>query len=333
MFKDVRLPPAIAKGAQGGPEFLTRIVTTGSGVEYRETKWSEFRGSWNVGYGVKTNDEWDLIYSFFIAMRGRLYGFRYRDYMDYTATDNHFADGDGVTSVFNLYKSYRIEGFDGAVTKFLRRITKPAPDETFTLYLDGVALVENTDYEMDYSTGIITFDSPVAASGFASRTLTTTGAISNNEKVTIAGRTYTFKTTLTGVANQVLIDPAGVENTLANLVYAIYADDDTSGVAYTSATQQNEFVEAESDATTFTVTAKESGSDGNAIGVSETMANASWGGSTLTGGTTDGRLTWTGVFDVPARFDVDKLDANLPEFNYHDWPDVPIIELHPDEVA
>lgn len=209
-FVEARMPSAISQGAQGGPEFLTRIVTTGGGVEYRNAQWSEARGSWNVGYGVKDNTEWAEIYAFFMYMKGKNYGFRFRDQSDHTATNSYFGTGDGTTTLYKLYKSYEIEDLDSNTLRSLRRITKPAPDYDFTVYVNGSPLIEGTNFDVDYERGEVTFNSAPA-----------NGAI----------------------------------------------------------------------------------------------------------------LTWTGYYDNPARFDVDKLDAALPEFNNHEWPDVPVVELHPDEVA
>ena len=40
-FLDVRFPPLISFGAEGGAEFLTDIVVTASGFETRNQNWSQ----------------------------------------------------------------------------------------------------------------------------------------------------------------------------------------------------------------------------------------------------------------------------------------------------
>jgi hypothetical protein len=121
----------------------------------------------------------------------------------------------------------------------------------------------------------------------ATATLTITGAIGNNETVTIGGQTYTFKTALTAgtTANEVLI---GASDAIAldNLKSAI----DKSaggGTTYGSDTVANAYVDGSTNGdTTQVVAAKTVGFHGNLIGVSTTLANGSWGEdvTTLSGG-------------------------------------------------
>lgn len=333
MFYEARLSPAISRGAQGGPEFQTKIVTTGAGVEYRESRWSEIRSSWNVGYGVKTADEWAEIYSFFVLMRGKNFGFRFRDQMDHHAEQNFFAYGDGTSTIFDLYKSYEIDDLNSQTYRLFRRITKPAPDYPFAVYKNGVLLTETTDYTVDYTRGRISFSSAPAGGATASRTLTFSGNPANNDTVTIGDRIYIFKTTLTGMLDEVFIDTS-TSQTIDNLVATIKADLAYLNHAFSPGQPSHTKVTATKlSASTMSVTALEKGTAGNAINISESSAVLSWPSSYLVGGIDGDELSWTGDFDVPARFDVDKLEASLPEYNFYDWPDVPIIELHPDEVV
>jgi hypothetical protein len=90
----------------------------------------------------------------------------------------------------------------------------------------------------------------------------------NGETVTVGGVTYTFKTTLTGAANEVLTyGDAG----LLLLVNAINAGSNI-GTWYGVGTVANPLVYASGSA----VYAKSSGTVGNSIGCSETCANAQW---------------------------------------------------------
>lgn len=40
-----------------------------------------------------------------------------------------------------------------------------------------------------------------------------------------------------------------------------------------------------------------------------------------------GPVTWSGQFDVPARFDTDKLDLTLESLDLGQWSDVPVVEV------
>jgi len=82
-FDDVRFPPQISRGSSGGPERRTEIVVTGSGAEERNSRWADSRRRYNAGFGVKSLDDIHLVVSFFEERRGRLYGFRWKDHLDF----------------------------------------------------------------------------------------------------------------------------------------------------------------------------------------------------------------------------------------------------------
>ena len=128
-FHDVRFPIDIARGASGGPERRTDVVVLGSGHEERNARWADSRRAYNAGYGIKTLDDLDLVIAFFEERRGRLYGFRWRDPLDWkscqpaavpAADDQHIGTGDGATKAFRLTKQY-----GGAHLPWRRDITKP----------------------------------------------------------------------------------------------------------------------------------------------------------------------------------------------------------------
>lgn len=120
---------------------------------------------------------------------------------------------------------------------------------------------------------------PVAAT----QVLTFSGQPANGETFTIGGQVYTFVTALTiGTPNQVKI---GVDTatSIANATAAVMKGDGQD-TAYTAATLKNANVTAVAASTTLTVTAITPGADGNNITTTESIANASWGAATLTGG-------------------------------------------------
>jgi len=162
-FHDVNLPLALAIGANGGPERLTDIVRLASGVESRNTRWSQSRRRWEVGGAAMRADAAHELVAFFEARRGRAYGFRFRDPVDWkscapgqaiAATDQPLGTGDGVRASFQLAKRYQS---GDAWTE--RVITKPLVGSV-VVALGGVIA---SDVTIDHMTGTVTFASAPAS--------------------------------------------------------------------------------------------------------------------------------------------------------------------------
>jgi uncharacterized protein (TIGR02217 family) len=161
MFHEIRFPTAISRAAHGGPERRTDVVVLGSGAEERNARWADSRRSWNAGYGVRSLDDLHAVIAFFEERRGRLHGFRWRDPMDSkscppetapTALDQLIGTGDGATAVFQLTKTY-----GAAFDPWTREIRKPVAG-TILLAVAGATQTPGTDYTVDHSTGILTFE-------------------------------------------------------------------------------------------------------------------------------------------------------------------------------
>ncbi len=67
----------------GGPQRLTEIVTLASGREHRNGRWADSRRRYDAGFGIRSLDALHAVIAFFEERRGRLYGFRYRDRVDF----------------------------------------------------------------------------------------------------------------------------------------------------------------------------------------------------------------------------------------------------------
>lgn len=124
----------------------------------------------------------------------------------------------------------------------------------------------------------------VAKNSLAKQNLTFTGQPANTETVTVGGKTYTYQTTLTNVANNVAIG-ATTSASITNLVSAINAESSASGTGFAAATTINANVTGtKASATVLTAIAKVAGVAGNSIASTKTVTNASWGAATLAGG-------------------------------------------------
>jgi len=156
-FHEVRFPLRLSLGASGGPGRRTDIVALSNGGETRNARWADARRRYDAGTGLRGLEDLYELIAFFEARRGQLYGFRFRDPVDYasappgqavTATDQPIGTGDGVRTVFELAKTYADAG--GAT---VRRIEKPA-DGSVVLAVDG-AILEAGDYVVDSATGLV----------------------------------------------------------------------------------------------------------------------------------------------------------------------------------
>ena len=166
-FHNVLFPEDYSRGAVGGPEFRTTVVSTGSGYEQRNVDWASARCRWDLSRLLYDPETRDQTITFFRARKGRAHSFLFKDWADYfvgmawnpsTKVLDHsgahnFAVGNGSQTVFDIYKVYDSGGFTET-----RRITRPK--STIRVYLNGVLQVSG--FTVNYSTGKITFSTPPA---------------------------------------------------------------------------------------------------------------------------------------------------------------------------
>ena len=124
----------------------------------------------------------------------------------------------------------------------------------------------------------------------ATAVLTATAIVLNNETVTIGETVYTFKTTLTGAAFEVLIG-VSLATALDNLKVAINAGAGEGTVYGTGTTAHPDVTATTNTDTAQTIEAKVANLAGNDIVTTETSTVASWASATMTGGA--GVLTLT----------------------------------------
>lgn len=118
---------------------------------------------------------------------------------------------------------------------------------------------------------------------FASGALSFNGNAVDGETVTIGATVYRVVAVLSDPYDVLIGSSASL--TILNLIAAIMAGAG-EGTVYGTGTLAHPDVTAFSSPGIMNVTAKVEGAAGNAIVTTETMANASWGASTLQGGAT-----------------------------------------------
>lgn len=161
-FHEIQFPTGISRGSSGGPMRMTEVVTLRSGYEQRNTIWADSRRKYDAGLGLQDLKDLYETLEFFEARRGRLHGFRWKDWADYksldpitatSATDINIGTGDNSTTTFQLVKNYSDSG--GSYT---RTIKKPVSGSV-KIAVDSSVQTEGIDFTVDTTTGIITFTS------------------------------------------------------------------------------------------------------------------------------------------------------------------------------
>jgi uncharacterized protein (TIGR02217 family) len=103
-FHSVRFPEDVSYGSSGGPGFKTTVIELASGHEQRNIDWSLARATYDVSYGVKSREQMEDVLEFFMARRGKAYGFRFKDWMDFAIARQSL--GAATTTSTQIYKRY-----------------------------------------------------------------------------------------------------------------------------------------------------------------------------------------------------------------------------------
>lgn len=185
-FHDVIFPEFISYGFTGGPRFRTSVTIDFGGNEQRNQEWNQARHVYDAVEGIKGETEFEALKDFFMSRRGRAFGFRFLDHLDFQAATDPLvrldgnglpvedsngdlvSTGNGAATIFQLYKLY---DSGGAGLRHYREITRPRetsrvstdfPGTTWQVRVNSVAQTEGAmnDYTVDYSTGRVTFASP-----------------------------------------------------------------------------------------------------------------------------------------------------------------------------
>ena len=157
-FHEVRYPVGLSIGSSGGPERRTEIVTLVNGFEERNSPWAHSRRRYDAGAGMRSLDD-------FAALSGQLHGFRWKDWADYktclpsqsvSALDQEIGVGDGVTTVFQLKKTYASGG-----SAYTRDLVKPVAGSV-EVAVAGVVQTLPAEFTVEEARGIVTLNLPPA---------------------------------------------------------------------------------------------------------------------------------------------------------------------------
>lgn len=229
-FLEKRFPTDISLGSRGGPRWRTIVTPNQAGWETRIQKWEDIKSEYDVGYGVRSIEDGQALVAFFNEVRGRAYAFRYKDWLDYSVTDE-ILNLDG-TPTFQLQKVYGTGDND-----YYRDIKKPVA---------GVTMKRNatsfTDFTLDTTTGIGTFSANLFSG------VITAISQAANARITFSlahGRSvgdYIYFQSVAGMTQINLL--VGVVTNIVNTTQLDVDIDSTSFTAYTSGGTGRVYVEA-----------------------------------------------------------------------------------------
>lgn len=158
-FHEVRFPLRLSLSTTGGPMRRTDIVNLSNGRESRNSRWRDSRRSYDAGSGIRSIGDLYEVLEFFEARSGELYGFRFRDPLDWksgrpdqpvTVMDQALGIGNGVKTRFQLVKTY-----GDAAAGSPRQIAKPVA-ESVVIAVNGATKAAGT-FACDAATGLVTF--------------------------------------------------------------------------------------------------------------------------------------------------------------------------------
>lgn len=153
-YLDAYIEECPAFGWQGGGEFKTTVEEMANGRENRNAEWANVRHRYSMSFLNITKAAYRNIKQMHLVCRGRLNCFKFRDQLDYQASDDVFGIGDGVTKAFQLYKQSLIDG-----VSYLRPVYVV---ENISVEVNNVP---TSAYVIDQDRGIVTFN-VAPANGF-----------------------------------------------------------------------------------------------------------------------------------------------------------------------
>ena len=151
-FLEYQFPTNIAYYSSENPDWLIDIRTGEGLYENRILQEENSRTVYSV---AKINTDISEIKGLFMACRGRVIPFRFRDWLDYKAVLADLGPTISDGTEFQLKKNY----FSGD-NYYSKDIKKPVSG-TVEIFVDGI--LQTSGYSVDYTTGIVTFDSPIAS--------------------------------------------------------------------------------------------------------------------------------------------------------------------------
>ncbi|ACC76155.1 DUF2460 domain-containing protein [Paraburkholderia phymatum] len=144
-----RFPDNIAFGATVGPTYLTVVTPVYSGRDGRMVAWTQARIRFEVGRRAMNTADTATLDAFFRTVKGRAYGFRIKDWTDFSCTTAQgILTATGTSGQYQLCKQYT----NGAL--FENRLIQKPVVGTVAIYKNAVLIASGLT--LDTTTGLVT---------------------------------------------------------------------------------------------------------------------------------------------------------------------------------
>jgi uncharacterized protein (TIGR02217 family) len=163
-----RFPKCPSFGYTAEPRYSVTVVERSSGVERRNRNWSTPLHRFSCTVGPRAEDDISELLEFYHAVGGSAYGFRFRDGVDYKTSrieeDVSSIDAPLILAAGISPTSYQLtKRYTYGTRTQDRPIYKPVQG-TILIADGGTLKAETTDYDIDYTTGLVTLNfSPAGA--------------------------------------------------------------------------------------------------------------------------------------------------------------------------
>lgn len=288
-----RFPDEIAFNANGGVSYSTYVIQTTSGQEKRNQMWEYGKGVWDISEALRTIDSQQngynlkILRDFFRAVKGKTYGFRFKDFTDYKDEASGILNTNGIGNgipPYQMVKNYLAGSFVDQ-----RLIQKPVSG-TIVVQRNGSPVTVGGaagNIAIDYTTGIVTFVADATSSATAiTPGATTSVSLTTNPGTLTAGKLL-YLSGFTGA-------DASLVNGKAHIINSVSGSGPFTFVLATNTAGK-----------TITV--------GTGLGSKFPQATET--------------LAWTGQFDVPCRFDSDNMMVQMTSGGLYQWSGLALIEL------
>lgn len=158
-FDEIRFPIEISYGSRGGPGFNTAVLENDSRQDERIARGSLGRHGYDVAFGIRDLDDIGSVITFFLARKGAVNGFRYKDWQDFSTASNGrnapdymdvlIGTGDGATTTFQLIKRY-----EDAAGSYVRTVSKPVSG---SVVIGVNSILTGSGWTVNTTTGVVTF--------------------------------------------------------------------------------------------------------------------------------------------------------------------------------